>query len=359
MPQKSSIFSESILNEYMRIHERLLELKFTYLIIVNNTSIQPSDKELLQNAVNRLSENIAEHFDSLLSRDINDANITIFENCEREYLKNVKDVISGIIKQAVQLSPQDIDYRKQSIPEQEIDTRIVESIISGRPAMVKKTIEGLGRFQDYLIEHVYTEDSNTKPKPKKNVVEKELLGMKINVYQDRLKRAESMNLDILFKMKTKFETLFNTEAKWRISGSSQLDDDISLVQDEVCIVYDDLYNMRILFKTDTTLLNLVIKLAHDVKSDGIRYEGRISGSATAAGNTAEVLLIDPDPNPSPMSLEQYRAKYRNFLDTAELRNLYMYCLESIKKKKKENEEKRIQARNEIRNQVSDALDDLL
>lgn len=359
MSKNQKIFSEDILNAYMITHERLVELKFAYLTIVQIDSIRPSEKQELKDDVDRLSDDINKHFIGLLAKDINDYNIADFERREQEYLKNIKRGVDSILKKATRLSPVKIDYKKQTLAESDIDAKILQSSVYDVPALEKNRLDGLGRFQRYLLEHVYTEETQNKSKPKIDAVEKELLVMKIQVFQDRMIKTESLNLDILFKMKAKFESLLSDGTKVKVFGPETLDRDRDLMAEQVYIAYDELYNVRMQYKTDTVLLNLGIELAKEINTTGIRYGGRIYGTTTVAGNTAEVLLVDPNPESAPLKLDTYRRKYQEFLEFTEFRSLYTFCLASIDSKKQEEEQNQIRVKSEMRNRVSSALDDLL
>jgi hypothetical protein len=343
----------------MVTHERLVELKYVYLTIVQIDSVRPSEKQELKDDVDRLSDDINKHFIGLFSKEINDFNIADFERREQEYLKNIKRGVDSILKKATRISPVKIDYKKQPLSESDIDAKILESSIYDAPALEKNRLDGLGRFQRYLLEHVYTEETRSQSKPQINAVEKELLAMKIQVFMDRLKNSESLNLDILYKMKSKFESLLSGGIKIKVSGPEILDRDTDLIPEQVYITFDELYNVRLQYQTDTTILNLVIELAKDISTTGIRYGGRIYGTTTVAGNIAEVLLVDPNPDPSPQGLEKYRRKYQEFLDFAELRSLYTFCLASIDSMKQKEEQNQMRMKSEMRNRVSSALDDLL
>lgn len=352
-------FSQAILDEYMSMHERIVAMKYSYLTVTQLDSIGPSDKQDTKNELCELADAIRAHFSGLLSKEINDFNIADFERREHDFLKETRKSVDSLVKKMNRLSPVKIEHRNAPQQEQDIDTKLLESKVYDSPALERHRMEGLGRFQRYLLDHVYVDDAKSEATPRADVVEKELLQMKISVYEDRFRDADSSNLDILYKMKTKFEGLFAAGTRITVIGPQSTDQLDTSVPEQITLVYDELYNVRMVYRIHTTELDLSIALANSISSDGINYSGQITGITTAAGNSAHAHLSDPHATSNVFDLASYRTAYQEFLQQAELRVLYSASLANINLKHRQDEENEVRVQNEMRDRVSSALDGLL
>ena len=160
-------------------------------------------------------------------------------------------------------------------------------------------------------------------------------------------------------MKTKFESLFAAGTRIAVVGPQSIDQLGDSIPEQITLVYDELYNVRMVYRVDTTDLDLSIILASSISTDGITYSGEIRGVTTAAGNSAHAHLRDPRGTSDGLDLEAYRTAYQEFLQQAELRLIYSASLENINLKHRHDEENEIRVKNEMRDRVSSALDDLL
>ena len=352
-------FSQATLDEYMAMHDRIVAMKYSYLTVTQLDSIGSSSKQDIKDEICELADAIRAHFAGLLSKEINDFNITDFERREHDFLKETKRSVDNLVKKMSRLSPVKIEYRKAPHLEQDIDAKLLESRVYDSPALERHRMEGLGRFQRYLLDHVYVDDAKSETKPRADVVEKELLQMKVSVYEDRFREADSGNLDILYKMKTKFESLFAAGTRIAVVGPQSIDQLGDSIPEQITLVYDELYNVRMVYRVDTTDLDLSIILASSISTDGITYSGEIRGVTTAAGNSAHAHLRDPRGTSDGLDLEAYRTAYQEFLQQAELRLIYSASLANINLKHRHDEENEIRVQNEMRDRVSSALDDLL
>lgn len=359
MTTERKTFSQAVLDEYMAIHDRLVGMKYSYLTLVQLDSVSPSDKQALKDDVCSLADGIRTHFTGLMSKEINDYNIVDFERREHEFIRDIRKLVDAITKKANRLSPVKIESHKVSQREHEIDAKLLDSRVYDAPALERNRLEGLGRFQRYLLDHVYVEDTTSSTTPKADAVQKELLQMKVDVYQDRFRDGDADNLDILYKMKTKFESLYANAARVTVVGPTSVGQDCEVVPEQITIVYDDLYNVRLIYQKNTTTIDLTILLASAITSDGISYSGRVSGTTTAAGNCVQAHLTDAHATTDILDLETYRDRYQGFLQQAELRTVYSASLSHINLKHREDEQSELRVQSEMRDRVSSALDDLL
>ncbi len=360
MPAKRFIFSDSILDEYMAMHQHIIELKFAYLTLVQLASVSTADKQTNKDLVEHLSNEINTHFVGLLAKDINTYNVADFERQEQTFLSSTRREIVHLQKRINRISPVKINPEEGAVVEQRIDIMLQESNVYDAPALSKAHIDGLGRFSRYLLDYVYTDDSSPAPAKKNTTpVEKELLTMKITVYRERFQGGNSENLDILYKMIAKFESLLSSRQSISVHGPCPLETEVEVAAESIIVSYDDLYNLRLLYRTDSVLLELFIKLAESVTSHGILYQGQIYGATTASGSSATVFLADPATVSTPMTVDMYRKTYQDFLERAELRNIYGSCLSRISSKQHEHEQREAMAQEAARESVSSALDDLL
>lgn len=360
MRKQQLLFSDPIVDAYMEMHQRVIELKLVYLTLVQLDSVSDVKKQSVKDSVEELSGTINTHFVGLLSKDINSFNIADFERQEKIFLGTIRKEIGTIKKNILSISPVKIKPDPGNIDEQRLDAMLGTVTVYDAPGLTKAHIDGLGRFGRYLLDYVYTDETPaTKQAKTVTPVEKELLSMKIAVYQEAFQSANAANLDILYKMLKKYESLFASEAPVRVYGPVTLETDVDTPGNTIVIVYDDLYNVRLLYQTTTVLLEICIELADAVSSEGIRYKGQISGATTASGTSVAVFLADPAAAGISMNVDAYRKTYQQFLDKAELRTIYGACLGRITARQREHEDAAMRAQEAARRSVSTALDDLL
>ncbi len=344
----------------MRLHDRLLEMKFFFLSIVQIDSIAAADKMSVQSDVVRLARDIGLHFTELSSKEINEFNITDFERREGIFLRDVRRTVDGILKNATKVAPVPIEYQKHRTSESEIDRTLLASTIGSRPAFTRDALASLRGFEKYLQDTVFDQNTSDarRGKTSTEAVDKELLAMKIEVYRGKVREFEPKNAEILFKMKTKLENVTATNTSLQVVGPVPLGRAMEATPDTLIVVFDEFFNGRLLYLTEGVTIDLSINLASNVTSDGVSYVGTVSGVTRKGSQSVSSGVSDVAGSRSPMTLDEYRATYERFLDNVEFRKLYGYCLAAANTRLREIETAKKEP-DDGTDELSAALDDLL
>ncbi|HUX12904.1 MAG TPA: hypothetical protein VMW87_07730 [Spirochaetia bacterium] len=361
MAGEQPIFSENVLKDYMNLHAVVVEMKYSFLKLVLSPSATEAMKQELKERLIAIADLINTHFVALAGKDVNSFNLDDFERREQIFARQVRSSAEQFLKTVAKISPVRIKYSADPVAEKTIDEKLSEARIFDHPALERQKIDSLGHFERYLLDRVYVPAAKDEKLERTAKVEKELLELKVRNFVDRLVGLHPENPDILFKMSAKLENAASHGARVNVVAGVERALDDRLNSNELYIKVDDRYNVSIFYNQDNARLELTILLAESVSADGIAYAGTIEGETRVGVNRVHVLVRDPvaSGERGRMTLDEYRAAYQRFLELTDLDRLYRFCLAMVQKHRGDEAEKSRRVDEEMKNRVSNALDDLL
>jgi hypothetical protein len=358
MAKQEQAFSNSTIRSLFDTHRRLSELKYLYLKIVESHNIEELAKVEFKSLLVELAASVDRYFNDLRFRKINKFNVDDVEKGIEKFIKSTEKRIRKVRKAGIKLSPAKIRMDRIPAGEAEIDSALLSGRVFDEQALEKDKLDHLNAIKRYLVEATGGEEK-AKARKKPSSTDQALMDLKIRNYCETLSGYDSSNLDILYKVRAKLQNSLRSKTRINaIPGSLAIP--AVLNHNELYIHDQGNGNFSLSYRDANLAILLEILLVHTLEEKSFLYRGEISGWAETGPNRVEFLLKDKQYEPG-MSLDNplSAGTVMEFLKKAELDSLYTQIRKICQEKAAEPDRLHQKVRREMKQKVSQALDDVL
>ena len=351
-------FSYDIQNSYIQMHELVVKAKYYFLKVVQFNSIDDNKKNDLRDIFIDLSKDVGDHFQRIKYAKINNYNINEYEKLEVKFVNTTKARIEKFIKTCRRTAPVGIDYNRSNINEKKIDEDILDSKIYGTRALDIDKLKSIDGFYDYLRKLPVEPENNRKHEKKKSVaaVESDLIELKIENFKQKLNNAEEP--EIFYKAKLKIEKSLIEGKRTTIYNIDEYAKTANLNEDEIYLVYDQSYNIEVLYKNGTTLIVLNLKLIDEIIERDLLFHESIGSEVTVGEETVRSVIYLPEKYQR-CSIEEYNKVFQELLDYLEIRDIFERGADLIRNEIEKENRLELEMMEKAKAKVNAKLDELL
>lgn len=351
-------FSPEILNQYARMHELVVKAKYYFLKTVQFATLDDNIKHDLRNRLIELSNEIGNHYRAIKYAKITSYNLAEYEKVESDYIRSMRKKIEQFLKLCKRHAPVSMDFDRNTADEHTLDEDILGSTIYGTRALELDKLRNLNGFYDYLIQNAVEEKEKKIDRTALQAVDSDLMQLKISNFIEVLGPERAVNPDIYYKVKIKMERLLSDSTKLHIVRTGDSPEPESLNADELYLLYDNSYNIRLLYRTGNMELELNAQIIDSIVDNHIIFTGGIKAVTRAGVDevTSEVYLSDKHRS---CPIEKFSDVFNRILEELELRNIYDQAAELIRMNNEYEKNRELKLREKIREDVSRKLDALL
>ncbi len=358
MAKQEQAFSNKTIRSLLDTHRSLTEIKYLYLKIVESHSVKDLAKAELKGLILELASGLNSFFNDLRFKKINKFNIDDVEKSIETFIKDTEKRIRKVRRSGLKLASAKIRMDRIPAGEEEIDSALQTSRVFEEQALEKDKLDHLNAIKSYLVEATGGAEK-AKAKRRPAPTDQALLELKIRNFCETFSGYDSVNLDILYKVRTKVQNTLKSTIRINVSAGTH---GIPAV-----LNHNELYlhdhgngNYSISFRDANIAVLLEILLVRNLGGKTPVYRGEISGWAETGPNRVEFILKDKRGGTGialndPLSADSVV----EFLKKAEMDWIYTQIRKSCHEKAGETDRLHQKVRREMKRKVSEALDEAL
>jgi hypothetical protein len=358
MVKQEQAFSNKTIRCLLDTHKRLSELKYLYLKIAESHNTGELAKVELKGLLVELASSVNGFFNDLRYKKINKFNIDDVEKSIEKFIKDTERRIRKVRKAGLKMASARIRTDRIPAGEAEIDSALLSGRVFDEQALEKDKLDHLNSIKSYLIETTVGEEK-AKAKKRPAPTDQALMDLKIRNYCETFSGYESNNLDILYKVRTKIQN--SLKSKIRINAFAKpLSVPAVLNHNELYLHDQGNGNYSLSYREANLAVLLEILLADNLEEKPPVYRGEITGWAETGPNRVEFMLKDRHGGSgvcldNPLSADGVV----EFLKRAELDWIYSHIRQICREKTTESDRLHQKVRREMKEKVSQALDEIL
>jgi hypothetical protein len=359
-------FNDQIQKTYLSMHDLIVQSKLSFLRIIQFNTVDDNIKDNLRNELLIIAKHLGAHFDTIRYAKINEYNIAEYEKVENRFLKETKREIIRFIRDCKRMAP--VKLKKDIISsEDKIDQEIMTSKIYGTRALEIDTLKKLQGFYEYII-GVSISEEQSKPTDQvhqdkngaetRSDIDRDLLDLKAKTFCEKLTGRHAVNPEIFYKIKTKIESVIIHDNRLNVLKQDNESTIDTFNENELYIVYDDLYNFNYLYKTGNIQMSLEINLIKSTTKEHMVFNDSIVAETEVSVNKAKA-RIPFKPGIEKTTIESFNTDVAAIIEDLELSKIYYRTLEIVKKRKDQIETAEKAQQDEMNKKISDSLDEIL
>jgi len=358
MGKQEQAFSNKIIRELLDTHRSIAEIKYLYLKIVESHSVKELAKTELKGLIIELASSLNRFFNDLRYKKVNKFNIDDVEKSIENFIKDAGKQVRKVRKNGLKLASSRIHLDRIPAGETEIDSALLSSRVFEEQALEKDKLDYLNTIKSFLVEATGGAEK-VKAKNKAALAAQALIRMKVRNFVETLAGYNANNLDILYKVRCKVDNVLRSGMKINVLAASRSAPAV-LNHNELYIENHGNDNYSISFRDRSVAFLLEIMLVQHLQGKPPLYRGRLSGWAETGPNRVNFLLEDKhevsgiefkDPIQAVVAAE--------FLKKAEMETIYTQIRQAGEAKAGETDRLRQKVEQEMKQKVSDALDEVL
>jgi hypothetical protein len=355
--KQEQAFSSKTIRRLLDTHRRITEIKYLYLKIVQSHSVKEPAKAELKGLIIDLAASLNRFFNDLRFKSINKFNIDEVEKSIESFINTAGKQFRKVRKSGLKLASARVHMDRIPAGEGEIDAALLTSRVFEGQALEKDKLDQLNAIKSYLVEAT---GGAEKVKAKKAApTDRELLGLKIRNFEETLAGCEASNLDILYKVRLKVDSALQKRIKINVLAGARSEPGV-LNHNELYVHDHGNGNFSISFRDAGIGFLLEILLVRDAEGRPPVYRGEISGWAETGPNRVNFLLRDRlDASRVELRDTQAAGAVSEFLRRAEMEPTYLGIRQACTAKEGETDRLRQRVEREIKQRVSEALDEAL
>jgi hypothetical protein len=360
MGKQEQAFSNKIVRTLLDTQRSITEIKYLYLKIVESHSVKELSKAELKGLIIELATSLNGFFNDLRFKKINKFNIDDVETSIEKFIQETGKRIRKVRKHGFKLASARIHLDRIPAGESEIDRALVSSRVFEEQALEKDKLDYLNAIKSFLVEATGgAEKAKRKTKSGATTTEQELLSLKIRNFIETFAGYKANNLDILYKVRSKVERALQSQTKTNVSVGSQSAPAV-LNHNELYLQSHDNRNYSISFRDPNIAFLLEILLVQEIEGKPPVYRGEISGWAESGASRVNFFLKDKQAAPTIELKGPIQAgAAANFLKKTEIETIYTRIRQACEEKAGEMDRLQQKVEREMKQKVSEALDEAL
>lgn len=360
MGKQEVAFSNHIVRALLDLHQKIAEIKYLYLKIVESHSIRQISKVELKGMIVELASSLNEFCNDLRFKKISKFNIDDVEKSVEKFIKQIGKRIGKVRKTGLKLTSASVRLDRIPAGEAEIDGALLSNRVFEEQALEKDKLDYLNAIKSFLVEATGgSRDREEKTAARASRTDKALLELKIRNYTEILSSYSSSNLDILYKVKTKVEKALRDKLRTNVSSGTRAEPSV-LNHNELYLRDHGNGDYSVSFRDRSLGFLLEILPVQSLEGKPRLYRGEISGWAETGPYRVSFFLKDrQEVHGKELSDPLQAGAVAEFLKKAELDQIYSWIRQACEAKASESDHLRQRVEREMREKVSQALDGAL
>ncbi|MBN1837232.1 MAG: hypothetical protein JW820_15350 [Spirochaetales bacterium] len=353
-------FNGKTIRTLLDTHRSIVQIKYLYLKVVQSRSVNEHDKAELKGSIVELASGVNRFFSDLRFAKINRFNFDETEARIGEFITEIEEQLKGLRRLGSKLLGNRVSSEDLQAGESEIDQALLSSRVFEAQALEKDKLDYLNAIRSFLVEVTGGGASaRAGTRDRRAGVDRELLNLKIRNFIDGLAGHNANNLDILYKVRTKLERLLDSSAKTNVlAGSGNVPGVLN--HGELYVQDHGNGNYTVSYRDSGLAFLFEILPVQELQGRPPVYRGEISGWAETGPSRVEYFLEDErEVIGGELSGPGQAAVVAAFLKKAELEGVYARIRQACEAKAGETERLVKKVEREMRQKVSDALDEAL
>lgn len=360
MARQAPAFSADLVRTLLDTHRSIAQIKHLYLTVVESHGVKEDAKADLKGSIVELALSVNRFFSDLRFARINRLNIDETEARIRAFVREVEAKSKRLRRIASKLLPAKAQLGPMQLGEAEVDSALLSGRVFEAQALEKDKLDYLNAIRSFLVEVTGGGSSaGVKGRGRLGAIDRELLTLKIRNFTDAHAQHNANNLDILYRVRTKLERLLGGAVMVNVlAGSGSIPGVLN--HGELYVQDHGNGNYTVSYRDGGIAFLFEILLVQELQGTAPIYRGEVSGWAETGPNRVDFFLQDrrealgrgvTDPRQAGVAAA--------FLKESEMEGLYARIRRACEAKAGETDRLLEKVEREMKQKVSEALDEAL